>query len=327
MLIFEFQSNMINLGSTPSYTYSDMNSFGAALAASNWFNLYWGLFGVLFLVISGLIWVRGVTFGFKNRLKSAKKHLTPKYAFGLVTIILLWISSASFVYYNTQVLNKYKSSETVEDGQVKYERKYKKYQNIAQPKITSAKYVVDVFPEKRWLLAKSALILTNKSDQNIDSLHYTIDEDWNMKLHIKGAELVYNDKKLGYLIYKLKKPLAPNEQIGMVVETSYICQGFENRVSNTSVARNGTFINNFSVLPSLGYNQGYEINDKNDRKKHGLTPKIRMPKLEANCGANCSRNYLSDGAADWVDVETIISTSGDTSLTTNRQSSKSPSFF
>ena len=311
MSIFEWQSNMLNLGSSPSFTYSDMNSFGAALAASNWFNLYWILFGVLFLAFSGLIWVRGVTFGFKNRIKSAKKHLTTNYVFGLTTIAILWIATAGFVYYNTQVLNKYRSSETVEQGQVKYEKQYKKYHGIAQPKITDAKYYIDIFPEERRLLAKSGLIVENMSDTPIDSLHYTVDDSWNMKVHIKNAKLVFEDNDAGYLIYQLDKPLAPGEKMAIVIEASFISKGFENEVRNTSVARNGTFINNFSVLPFFGYNEGYEIGDKNDRKKFDLKPKDRMPELEADCNKNCYINYLSDGASDWVNVETYISTSSD----------------
>jgi len=311
MLIFEWQSNMVNLGSSSFFTYSDMNSFGAALSASNWFNLYWILFGVLFLAISGLIWVRGVTFGFKNRIKSAKKHLTTNYVFGLATITILWVATASFVYYNTQVLNKYKSIEATEQGQVNYEKQYKKYQDIAQPKITDATYYIDIFPEERKLLAKAGLIIENMTNQPIDSLHYTINDSWNMKIHIKNAKLVFEDKDLGYLIYQLDQPLAPGKKIAVITEASYTSYGFENEVHNTSIARNGTFINNFSVLPSFGYNEGYEISDKNDRKKFDLKPKNRMPKLEANCNENCYSNYLSDGASDWVNVETYISTSSD----------------
>ena len=311
MLVFEWQSNMLNIGSGPSLMYSDMNSFGAALYGSNWFNLYWVLFGALLLVISGLIWVRGVTFGFKNRLKSAKKHLTPKYALGLATVLVLWIATASFVYYNTKVLNSYKSSDDFEEAQVKYENTYKKYQGINQPKIVSAKYVIDIFPEERNFIAKSALILENKSNEPIDSIHLNIDPDWNMKIHIKNAELVFEDKDLDYYIYRLDKALAPKERIPLVIEASYITVGFENNVSNTFIAKNGTFINNFSILPSFGYNEGYEISDKNTRKKYDLKPKLRMPKLKKECSSACFSNYLSNGASDWINVETFISTSAD----------------
>jgi aminopeptidase N len=64
-------------------------------------------------------------------------------------------------------------------------------------------------------------------------------------------------------------------------------------------------------LPSIGYNSGVELSDKYDRKKYGLAPKLRMPKLEYPCGEKCNNNYLSDGASDWVTMETVISTSAD----------------
>ena len=310
-MILEIETNMLSIGSGPSYTYSDMNGFGPALTGSNWFNIYWVLFGLLLLVLSGLIWVRGVTFGFKNRLKSAKKHLTTQYTFGLLTIIILFAGTASFVFYNTQVLNSYKTSDEVEKGQVKYEKEYKKYEGIAQPKITDAKYAINIYPNKQKLLAVSGLIIQNQTDKNIDSLHYTIDEDWNMKIHIKDAKLVFEDKDLGYLIYKLNQPLAPNEKRKLIIEASSTAVGFENGSGNTSIAQNGTFINNFSILPSFGYNDQYELSDKSDRKKNDLPEKLRMPELQTTCSESCNVNYLSNGMSDWVNVETIISTCSD----------------
>lgn len=310
-LILEIETNMLSIGSGPSYIYSDMNGFGPALTGSNWFNLYWVLFGLLLLTFSGLIWVRGVTFGFKNRLKSAKKHLTPAYTLGLVVVAGLWLATASVVYYNTQVVNTYKTSSAREEGQIKYEKDYKKYEGIAQPIITDVKYVIDIFPNQQELLAKSGLIIQNQTNQPIDSLHYTVDSDWNMKIHLKDAELVFEDKDLGYLIYQLNTPLAPNEKRALVIEAAVHKNGFTNRGSNTDVPRNGTFINNFSILPSFGYNNQYELNDKNDRKKNNLPEKLRMPELQQTCDKGCHVNYLSNGMSDWVNVETVISTSAD----------------
>ena len=310
-LILEIETNMLSIASGPRYLYSDMNGFGSALTGSNWFNIYWILFGLILLAFSGLIWVRGVTFGFKNRIKSAKKHLTPIYSLSVAIVLIAFISTASFIYYNTQVLNTYKTSSVIEDGQIKYEKDYKKYEGIAQPKITDVKYVIDIFPGENKLLAKSGIIMQNKSNYPIDSLHYTIDSDWNMKIHLKDAELVFEDKDLGYLIYKLNKPMAPNEKRVLVVEANYAKYGFENSSGNTSIAQNGTFINNFSILPSLGYNAQYEISDKSKRKKNDLPEKLRMPELQHTCSKDCNVNYLSNGMSDWVNVETMISTSSD----------------
>ncbi len=310
-LILEVETSMLSIGGGPSYKYSDMNGFGSALTGSNWFNLYWILFGLLLLSLSGLIWVRGVTFGFKNKMKSAKKHLTPTYTFVLSIVTFLFVATASFVFYNTQILNTYKTSDETEKGQIKYEKDYKKYESIAQPKITDVKYAIDIYPSIQKLLAKSAMIIQNQTDQTIDSLHYTIDSEWNMKIYLKDAELVFEDKDLGYLIYKLNKPLAPNERRALIVESSYSSVGFENGRGNTSVAQNGTFINNLSILPSFGYNSQYELSDKNDRKKNDLPAKLRMPELQNTCNKGCNVNYLSNGMSDWVNVETIISTSSD----------------
>jgi hypothetical protein len=310
-LMLEIETKMLNIASVPSYIYSDMNGFGSALTGSHWFNLYWVLFGLLTLTISGLIWVRGVTFGFKNRLKSVKKHLTPAYTLVLVIVTGLWLATASFVYYNTQVVNTYKTSSTLEDGQIKYEKEYKKYEGIAQPIITDVKYEIDIYPNQQKLLAKSGLIIQNQTKHPIDSLHYTIDEDWNMKIHLKDAELVFEDKDLGYLIYQLNTPLAPNEKRVLVVEASVRKNGFTNGRSNTDVPKNGTFINNSSILPFFGYNNQYELNDKNERKKNNLPAKLRMPELQKIGNKGCHVNYLSNGMSDWVNVETVISTSSD----------------
>lgn len=101
----------------------------------------------------------------------------------------------------------------------------------------------------------------------------------------------------------------PNESLNIVVESSYITNGFENEVSDLTIAQNGTFFNNYSILPNIGYSEGMELSDKHTRKKYDLAEKKRMPELESTCGTNCMKNYLTNGTADWVNVETFISTS------------------
>jgi ABC-2 type transport system permease protein len=308
-LIFELQSNMLMLGRTPNYIYSDMNGFGAAFTGVHWFNLYWLLTGSLMLGFAGLLWVRGTTSGFRNRLKSFKKHLTRKYAAGLAGIAAIWFLTAGFVFYNTKVINTYKGATETEKKHISYEKKYKKYQNLPQPKISDTKYTIDIFPEERKVLSTSEITLINKSHNFIDSVHLILDDDWNMKVIIPKSELVFEDKDLGYFIYKLNKPLPPHSSMKINCEASFITQGFENEVRNRFIAENGTFINNMSVLPVIGYTDSYEIEDKNTRKKYGLKPKKRMPVLQSPCSHHCMKNYLSNGSADWVSVETVISTS------------------
>jgi ABC-2 type transport system permease protein len=84
---------------------------------------------------------------------------------------------------------------------------------------------------------------------------------------------------------------------------------FENNVSNAEIVQNGTFFNN-TVAPLIGYDNGRELTDPNDRKKYGLGEQTLMRPLERNCVAGCQENYLR-AHADWIDMETLVSTTPD----------------
>ncbi|MBN4062261.1 hypothetical protein JYU20_03585 [Bacteroidales bacterium AH-315-I05] len=309
--IFDIQSNMLTIGGGPSLRYSDMNEFGPGLNGAMWFNLYWVLFSIICLLIAGALWKRGTMSSLKERIQIAKKQVPKNYRVVILTSTIIWVIVAGFVNYETQILNKYKTPDQLEELAADYEKKYKKYENVNLPKITDAKYFIDIFPYKRDVNVKAILKLTNETNSPIDSIHYNIDEKWDPNINIPNSDLVYEDKDMGYLIYKLKNALQPGKTIEVEIQTNYLTKGFENDAGNTNIIKNGTFLNNFQILPSLGYNEGFELSDKNKRKKHGLKPKDRMPKLEENCTKNCMANYLSNGRSDYINVETVISTTSD----------------
>ena len=93
-------------------------------------------------------------------------------------------------------------------------------------------------------------------------------------------------------------------------KVSRITKGFENEVSFTQLTQNGSFFNNSEILPSFGYDERVEISDKNKRKKFDLPKRFKMPLLDDNDLATRKNNYITDDA-DWVEVNTTISTSSD----------------
>ena len=310
-LAVDLNSNMLSIGSTPTMIYSDMNGFGPAAESVLWFNIYWLAFGALLLMIAGLYVKRGRTSGRKERFKVAKSNFTPAYRLRLVAVVVVWVAIAAFVFYNAHVLNEVPSSDTQEQQAVDYEKKYKKYEKIAQPKLLTAKYEIDIFPYQRDVKARIGASLINQTGEAIDSVHFTLQESWNHKVEIPNAELVYNDEEIGYQIFRLPQSMMPGDTIDVTLTAEYITQGFENEVSNTSVIKNGTFFNNFSLLPALGYSSNFELSNNDTRAEYDLPDKERTPKLEEDCGPACEINYLSDGKSDWVDVETVISTAAD----------------
>ena len=311
LAIFDVQSNMLEIGAGPFLQYSDMNGFGPGLHGAMWFNLYWILFSIICLLIAGALWNRGIISSLKDKFKIAKKQVSKGYKMLIASFVVAWILVAGFVYYNTQVLNTYRTSDEQEILFSEFEKKYKKYENVNLPKVTDAKYFIDIFPYKRDVFVKAKLELTNETKSPIDSIHFVIDERWNPEIKIPSSSLVLEDEEFGYLIYKLSTSLQPNSSIDIEINTEYITKGFENEAGNTGIVNNGTFLNNFEILPSLGYNSSAELSDKNTRKKYGLESKDRMPKLEENCSENCMANYLSDGRSDYINVETVISTTTD----------------
>ena len=309
--VFDVSSKMVSIASRPSIMYSDMNKFGPGLEGALWFNLYWVLLAFISLIIAGALWNRGVVNSLRKRISISKKQVPKSYRLLIITSFFVWLLVASFVFYNTQVLNTYKSSSEYEEQRVEYEKTYKKYENVKLPKIIEAKYFIDIYPHKRDVYVKSILKYTNETDSPIDSIHYSIDKDWQPEIKIPNSKIILDDQNLGYRIYKLNTALQPHDTIEVEINTKYITKGFKNNRGNTSIMNNGTFFNNKDILPSLGYVSGAEINDKNTRKKYDLKPKERMPELEEHCGNHCLSNYLSNGHSDFINVETVISTAND----------------
>ncbi len=306
---FDIESNMLFIGGRPSLMYSDMNGFGPGIKGALWFNAYWILFALVCLFIAGMLWNRGIVSSLKSRITKARKEVPKKYFISMMVTFGLWITVAAFVFYNTQILNSYKTGDQQELILANYEKKYKKYEKVTLPKITKVKYFVDIFPEERAMDVKALIKLENESHHVIDSLHFNLSDKWDTEFNIPNSELVYHDEEYGYIIYKLKKGLQPHQTLDIEVNNKYTTKGFGNTVGARTIINNGTFVNNFEILPGLGYAAGMELSDKNTRKKYGLAPKKRVPDLEKTCSGTCMSNYLTNGVSDYIDVETVISTS------------------
>jgi len=308
--VFEVDSNMVIFGGTPTVTYSDMNGFGPFVKSVMWFNSYWILASLIISFVVYAFFVRGRDLHMKTRTREAL-HAINRNKMSLGIILLLFIICGAFVFYNTKMLNQIVSSDEFESRQMNYETLYKRYENLPQPKIVKVKYTIDLEPYKRVLKAQSELWLKNKSREKISELHFTMPLSIDsVTLEIKNATLKLRDNESMYRIYSLKNALLPGDSMKITVNSVYMEKGFENEVSFTSITHNGSFFNETDFVPSIGYNSDYEISDKNKRNKRGLPKKKRaVPLNEADTLARMKNYVVQD--ADWVDVETVMSTSAD----------------
>ena len=307
--LLHWEHNLYNYGSAPSVPYSDMNGFGHFLTGAMWFNGYWACLAVVLLVLASLFWVRGTDNAWRLRLREARARLRPATLAVLVVALLGFIGSGAWIYYNTNVLNTYRSSTERTQLRADYEKKYAKYKDLAQPRITAVKADVDIFPYQRRLDIRAHYTLVNKHDAPIGELHVNYDDDFTVKsLDFAPHDTVSEDKDLGYTIYRLKTPLAPGASMDFDFELEYAPKGFTNNTGPTFLVDNGTFFNNTS-LPQFGYQTTAQIIDRNDRRKYGLSGEVpRMPRLgDEKARAN---TYISNDA-DWIDFDTTVSTAAD----------------
>ena len=302
------EHHLYQFGSDAGRTYSDMNRFGPFLRPFWWFKAYWGAWAVLFALVSNLLWVRGQEAGAGWRLRLAKRRVGRPQLLGAAASLFLILGIGSFIFYNTNILNNYRTSHDAERASVDYERQYKQYEHLAQPRIVGVRLNVDLFPSEQDVNVRGEYQLLNRTTSPVASIHLRIPREAAIrKIAFSDAAQLTHANPAGYYIYSLERPLQPGDRLQLDFDVAYISHGFENNVTNTAVVENGTFVNS-SVLPALGYEPRGELSEDSTRRKYGLAPKERMASLD-NEGARAN-NYISIDA-DWVDFEATVSTVAD----------------
>ena len=195
-----------------------------------------------------------------------------------------------------------------EKRQANAEKKYKKYQYLAQPRITDVQADVAIYPERRAATIRGHYNLLNRTAAPIPELHVTLPPELKATITIPGAKVKSRDNEVGYTIYQLAQPLAPGATLPLSFDISVENPGFVNSRPNNDFVENGTFFNNQSYFPHLGYPAGSEIQDRSKRKKYGLGPIQRLaPATDLRARGT---NGLSP-EADWINLDTTVSTAAD----------------
>ena len=305
---FGLEHFLYRYGSSPDYTYSDMNRYGHFLKPVLWFDLYWAAFAILLAVASTLFWVRGLETRFSKRAALARQRFSRRTQLVAAAAALAFVGLGGFIYYNTNVLNVYRTHEQRVRLQADYEKRYKAHEHDPQPRITDIDVAVDLFPAERRLLARGKYRLANKSGAPISTVFVGLDTETIVhRLAIGGVEQASLDRPLGIRTFQLATPLAPAGETTLDFDLEIRPRGFKNSDADTSIVENGTFVSS-GELPQIGYQPNAELSDDDVRKKHGLGPKERMADV-ADLAAR-KNNYVSSDA-DWVSFAATVSTSAD----------------
>jgi hypothetical protein len=303
-----WEHHLYNFGTAPATPYSDLNGFGHFLPAALWFDGYWTLLAIAMTVVAALFWVRGSVQDWRERKREARARLTAPLRRALLLALAGFALCGGWIYYNTNILNTYRTGDDANRLRADYEKQYARYAGLAQPRITAVQADVDIDPKRRRLHLVAHMTLVNRQDAPIPELHVNTDTDFTTTLAFAPHEAVTVDARLGYAIYRLKTPLAPGASMPFDATLDYAPKGFTNAPQGQFLAHNGTFFNS-TVLPRFGYQPDNQLTDRNTRRKLGLKEDVpRMPRLGDE--AERTNTYISNDS-DWIHFDTTITTADD----------------
>ncbi|MGK2856422.1 MAG: ABC transporter permease/M1 family aminopeptidase [Thermoanaerobaculia bacterium] len=293
----------------PPNPWSDMNGYGHFMQSMVAVYAYWVAVAAILLVVVHVFWVRGTETAIGVRSLLALRRLTRGPVTALVVALAVAASLGGWIFYNTNVVNEYVTTNAFEEGQAEFEKKYKKYEGLPQPRIIEVKTDVDLFPAERDANIRGTYVLKNNTGGPIRELHLWLNPLVKGRtIDVPNAKVREADEKYGYTIYDLARPLEPGTTMNVSFDLGVRNDGFTNNRGVTNFVENGTFFNNYEWFPYVGYQAGNELVDTNTRRKHGLEPIQRMPKL--GDPKWLGTNYLGT-QSDWLKFETTVSTSAD----------------
>ncbi len=302
------ESKLLQFGNLPGYIYSDMFGRQPFAPALRWFGAYWILFSTLLGIVAVMFWPRGRESGWKPRIIAAFRRWKGGLNWAATGLLLAWLTLGAWIFWNTKIRNTYRTAEQTRLVQADYEKEYKSLGSQPQPRVTDIRYEIDIYPETRSLEMRGKQTIENRESSPITMIHVLIADQYDSEVQIEGATLASKDQESQMLTFSVDPPMQPGTSRAMEFQVTYKSKGFENSVQVREIVQNGTFLNNF-VAPQIGYQPAAELRDLNQREKYGLSGTGFAPLDPDNLAAR-RNSYLSSNS-DWVNIETVISTSTD----------------
>lgn len=291
-----------NDGPTPSY--SDLSKYDGDVMRHYVYKLYWFGLGLMMMVGAYLMMRKGVPLRWINKMKSVGKRFNYKSALVLLIGGIMFFGMGWKIYQETNVTNPYLSSKEREERSVSFEKTYKHFGSLPNPRIVDVSLNIDMLPEKESVSGTGKFLVVNKTHQTIDSFfvdHNRLTKEISLSV---PAEMKEDDVHRAK-VFILQEAMQPGDSLELtfqvVNEPNSLLRDY------SPISKNGTFFNNM-LFPTLGYNSGNELNDDKTRTKYGLEKKERMASPYDT--AALANTYIANDA-DWISFEAILSTAPD----------------
>jgi len=272
-------------GTFPPLSWSGMNGFGHHLQRERMLEVYWGSLALLLMVLTVVLWPRGVNAELGSRLRLARQNLSRGVLAAFGAGVLLFGASGALLWYELDVAGNYQATHTFDARRAEYETRYRRFASLPQPRLADVKLRVDLHPRARMLAVAGAYQLDNAGSVPVAELvvYQRPGVDLAGRLS-QPAQLIDADRARGFYRYRLATPLAPGARIAYEFQLSAAPAGLLGFGTDTPVGRNASWFTN-EDLPRIGYQEAVELSDERDRRRHGLGPRARPPAVAATTSA------------------------------------------
>ncbi|HYR29967.1 MAG TPA: ABC transporter permease, partial [Thermoanaerobaculia bacterium] len=312
---FGIEHNLLLYSGAPQPVYSEMSGFGGDVGPWAWFTFYWAGWALLLAVVSYLFWIRGEERGLRMRLLLARRRLTGWTRAVAIAALAIIAGAGGYVFYNTNVLNRYWTDAERDEHRAEYERRFGKYAALPQPLLAATTLHVDFHPDRGAATIRGKYLLENRGKSAIGAIHVvasTLVEPNEVSVD-RPSRLALSDDAFGYRIYDLGRALQPGESLQMNFTVVHAPKGFTNAGASPAVVANGSWIQHRAEqshssrqwLPFVGYQDNRELDNAAMRNMHGLPERPALPKLENELARNDSQGR------EKIVLETIVGTTAD----------------
>ncbi|MDP1861821.1 MAG: M1 family aminopeptidase [Gemmatimonadaceae bacterium] len=314
------EHHLYRYGSAPPVPLSDMNGQGNFAGHAAWFRAYWTAGAVILAVLAYALWRRGIVAPLGVRLRRLPHRLAGPAGWILGGAGVAMTALGGVIYYNTNVLNEYRTFGESERWSARFEQATREFASVPQPRITNVTLAVDIYPSEPRVVTRGTYIIENKTGAPLREVHVFwphVHESRSFigtlatarleltSLDVAGARLTRELPDFNYRIYTFDTPLGPGERREIRFETLRQQRGFLNSNNEARVVANGTFLDNFQLTPMLGVTRQYALNGRTKRRQYDLPDDPGPAKLE-DVGARLHHSLRRD--SDWVNADLTVST-------------------
>jgi ABC-2 type transport system permease protein len=304
-----FNHHLYRYASASMVPLSDMSGMDRFWIARTWFEVYWLAFAAILVLFSHALWPRGEATLLRVRLRRIGQRMSRPWLAGLAVACVAWLGTGAWIFYNTNVLNRYSSSTARDAHAAAAEKTLLGFEAVPQPRISAVTLAVQLWPGKARAVTTGTYTVVNRTAAPISEIHLQWAERLRLDaVQLAGATVQQAWPQFHYRIYRLATPMQPGETRVLGFTTTLEERGFPNDAPLTGIVSNGSFLNNFDITPFIGFSRLELLKGRSKRREHGLPAELRMPKLEDD-SARAHNELRRD--SDWVTADITVTTDAD----------------